>query len=266
MEKIEFVNGWKDFFSKKKLKTFEDFILYTDGRIVNKNKKRDVVRMTFETDDGQRVFYMKRFYSPHYKDMIFAFMNHGQICSQAELEYKNARYLLDRRIETYRPVCFGSRSAYCLEKASFFVTEEIKGREVTDFIAENHQSMTEDQKNILIKAIAKFISKIHNSNISMSDLYLWHIFLINEKAAENGNYEFAVIDLHRMSVRLNLSKRARNLAAFNFSLNEKYFDDKLIKEFFDSYTGGLEINSKKLLSLVARRTEILKGRRRRVEY
>jgi hypothetical protein len=75
--------------------------------MINRNKKRNVSILRLPSQEGQRVYFMKRFFSPHLKDMLFTVRNFGRLCSQAELELRNARILLDNGIETYHPVCWG---------------------------------------------------------------------------------------------------------------------------------------------------------------
>jgi tRNA A-37 threonylcarbamoyl transferase component Bud32 len=266
MKKIKFINDWAVFFKNANLNTFKDFISYSKGTSVNKNSKRDVVEMTIGSGDETKIFYMKRFFSPHYKDMLFAFCNFGRLCTQAELEYKNAKFLLDHDIDTYHPVCFGKHASCGIEKASFVITEKIKGQELTEFVTENFATMSSDQKVALLTALGKFVRKIHDAKISMLDLYLWHIFVTNPSPLENNEYDFAVIDLHRMSVHLNCIDRIKNLGAFDFSMTDKYFDDDLRKVFIKAYAKDSRFKHKSLYAKARRRSNLLNKRRRRPEY
>lgn len=266
MKKIKFIKDWGLFFQNANLSTFRDFISYSKGNIVNRNSKRDVVEMIIDSGDETKTFYMKRFFSPHYKDMLFAFCNYGHLCTQAELEYKNANFLLKHNIDTYHPACFGKQTSAGIEKASFVITEKIEGQVLTEFITENFATMSNDQKVALLTALGKFVRKIHDAKISMPDLYLWHIFITNPSPLENNKYDFAVIDLHRMSVHLNGIDRVKNLGAFDFSMNDKYFDDNLRKVFMKAYAKGRRFKHKSLYTKARRRSRVLNKRRRRPEY
>lgn len=266
MEKIEFLKDWAAFFRNINLNTFQDVFSYSEGEIVNKNKKRNVVEMTFTCGDETKTFFMKRFYSPHYKDMLFAFCNYGHLCTQAELEYKNAQFLLKNNIDTYHPACFGKQTCLGIEKSSFVITEKIKGQVLTEFISENFAGMSDDQKVTLLTALGKFVRKIHDAGISMPDLYLWHIFITNESPLENNKYDFAIIDLHRMSVHLNGINRVKNLGAFDFSMTDDYFDDDLRSVFMEAYVEDSRYSCKSLYAKVKRRSDVLNKRRRRPQY
>jgi len=96
MEQVIFNDPWQSFFAARGLRCLHDFFAYADGPIINRNTKRNVTVMTLPDGDRTRTFYMKRFYDPHVKDMLFTLGNFGKLCSQAELEWHNAKTLLDK--------------------------------------------------------------------------------------------------------------------------------------------------------------------------
>ena len=176
---------------------------------------------------------MKRFYQPHFKDMYRTVLVFGQILSQAGVEWANANILLKHGIETYRPVCYGFKRNYGLEKCSFFVTEKLHSQCLTDHIKANWQNMAMRQKHELIIAIAKVVRKIHDLGIDMPDLYMWHFFV----SENDGQYEFALIDLHRMKKkRPSRNAQIRNVASLFYSMVDKYIDEErkkpLLKKLF----------------------------------
>ena len=195
MQRVVFSDSWSDFFAEFNLKSFDDFFENLPTEKIGANKKRNIATFSLGRDSNKKRFYMKRFYRPHYKDMILSWRNIGRPCSQGRYEWENVRLLLENSIETYKPVCFGEKKTWGIENKSFFVTEELKSRCLTDFVRENWHSLKQQQKEKIITGLAAFIRKIHVSNICMPDLYIWHIY-ITENA---GQYEYAVIDLHRMS-------------------------------------------------------------------
>lgn len=238
MVKVEFAKDWAQVFKEAGLVSFEDFFDYSAGQIINKNKKREVVTMTLDTAATNKQLFMKRFFKPHFKDMLFTIRNFGSLCSQAACEWKNAKLLLQKGIDTYHPVSYGQQMLFGLEKKSFIITEKINGPSLTDFVAANWQSIDRNKKEKIIAAVAKLIRKVHNAKICLPDLYLWHIFtkktLLTDEISEN---DLAVIDLHRM--RINVSSRnaqIRDLGALDFSMLGKYFDDNLREIFLNAYT------------------------------
>jgi tRNA A-37 threonylcarbamoyl transferase component Bud32 len=263
MQRVEFAKDFSKLFEESGLKTFEDFFHYSDGDTININKKRDVVAFSIGEGENRRDFFMKRFHQPHFKDMTFTILNFGRLCSQAELEWRNANLLLQNGIETYRPVCCGAETQFAIEKRSFFITEKLTGQCLTDYVAQNWDNISDTKKQDIMKAIGRFVRKIHDAKISMPDLCAWHLFMTET----DGNYEFAIIDLHRMKVRLfSRMEVIRNLAAFDFSMLEKYFDDELREVFLKSYIGP-DFRGESMLKLgIKTRSRTLTRRRRAPVY
>ncbi len=234
MEKVIFTRGWQEFFQKFGMDCFELIFNCSNAKIVNKNKKRDVRTFSLGLDGDRKIFFMKRFFRPHYKDMIFAFRNFGRICSQAELERENANILLKNNFETYRPVCYGAKFKWGLENRSFLITEKLKGQPLTEFVAKKWTSLTQAERENIIISLARLIRRIHDTAVSMPDLYIWHIFVSQNHAKDR--YEFAIIDLHRMIHNVTgTDKQIRDLAAMDYSMLEKYFDSDIKKLFINSY-------------------------------
>ncbi len=266
MEKVHLNEDYRDAFGSAGLRSFDDFFDYQDCRIVNSNKKRNVLKFTLDHQGQKKHFFMKRFYSPYIKDMLFTSLNFGYICSQARGEWNNANILLDNDIDTYHPACYGERIVCGIEKRSFFVTEAIDGQCLTDYVSANWASISRNEKENIIAAIGRLARKIHGSKISMPDLYLWHFFM-KEDISGKGDHRFAVIDLHRMSINAGADARYRNLAAFIFSLSGKYFDDSLKKLFLDAYMGDDFPNDPgELVEKVNKRTAVITARRRLMKY
>ena len=266
MKKIHITDEYRSMFEAAGLKSYKEFFKYSRGEFINKNKKREVVKLTFDHQGTKKHFFMKRFFYPHLKDMIFTFKNFGHICSQAACEWKNAKLLLKNGIGTYKPVCYGENLSWGFEKSSFFITEEIDGVCLTDFISANWDSLSRPEKENIATSIGKLCRKIHDARISMPDLYLWHFFM-KKRSPDQKDYEFAVIDLHRMSKNADKNALYKSLAALNFSLSPKYFDDSLRTLILKSYMSDDYPHSRgELLRNVAERTAVLEARRRRHNY
>lgn len=235
MEKVVFANSYEAVFAGLGLKSFDDFFGYAHGKTINKNNKREVMRIALQIEDSNKVFYIKRFNKPHFKDMLFTLTNFGGICSQAACEYKNTIILLRNGIETYRPACFGEQSKFGIEQRSFFITEELKSQCFTDFLAEKWSRLPLDEKEKIVTAIAKTIRKAHAVSISLTDLYVWHLFISQTRA---GQYDFAVIDLHRMKHNVKSADQLlENLGRLHHSMTDKYFDASLRRLLITSYAG-----------------------------
>ncbi len=235
MKRIFFSESWSRFFSEFGLKSFDDFFQYHGGQTIGKNNKRDVV--TFKLGGQEKQFFMKRFFHPHFKDMLFTRRNFGQFCSQARCEWENTRLLCGNGIGTYKPVCYGEKIKWSLERKSFLITEKLEGQSLTDFVKQSWQRLDRQQKEKIIVDLAAFIRRIHRKKISLPDLYVWHIFIKENQS--KGGWEFAVIDLHRMSQNVtNKKQQLKNLGRLHHSMTERYFDDKLKRLFIESYAGN----------------------------
>lgn len=235
MKRVFFEESWVRFFTEFKLKSFDDFFRYHGGETINKNNKRDVVTFKLGRGKLEKQFFMKRFFHPHFKDMLFAWRNFGHCCSQARCEWENTKMLFGGGIRTYSPVCYGEKTKWGLESKSFIITEKLEGQSLTDFVRQNWQQLDRRQKEKIIADLAKFIRKIYDSKFSLPDLYVWHIFLTEKPA---GGWDFAVIDLHRMSHNVKSKKQQlENLGRLLHSMTDQYFDDELKRLFIESYAG-----------------------------
>jgi len=264
MRTVQFAKNSSAIFEKAGLESFEDFFNYSEGVTINKNQKRDVVTFSLDDDDRRRHFFMKRFFNPHYKDILLTFRNFGRLCSQAACEWQNANTLLQSGIATYKPVCCGEETRLRLERKSFLITEKLPGCCLTDYIGDNWSTLGRDKKEKLTASLGRFVRKIHDARISMPDLYVWHIFM----ESEENRYDFAVIDLHRMTANARGNRwRIRNLGALDFSMTSKYFDQALRDVFFNAYFGDdFDADKAAFCRKVTNRSMILANRRRRPDY
>ncbi len=237
MEKVIFTDSWERFFVEFGLKTFEDFYDYKDGEIVNKNYRRNVCKFVLGDGAERKTFFMKRFCSPHIKDILFAWKNAKPFCSQAEYEWQNANLLLDKGFGTYKPVCFGQQNVCGIERKSFLITEEIKDVCFVDYVAKHWLDLPQPQKETILASLGQTIRKLHDAGISMPDMYVWHIY-IAENASKN-TYEFSFIDLHRMrrSSVPNANEKLQNLGRLRHSMIDKYFDESEWLLLVESYAG-----------------------------
>lgn len=266
MEKVVFADSWQPIFAESDLRSFDDFFYYSKGRRINKKNKRDVLTFTLDGELLKKQFFMKRFCNPHFKDMLFSQRNFGRFTSQGRSEWENTNLLLDSGIGTHKPVCYGEQTKWGLERKSFIITEKLQAQPLTDFVGQKWRHLRTEQKEKIIVDLAAFVRRIHNLNISLPDLYLWHIF-IKEKASPEG-WEFAVIDLHRMAHNVtDHDRQIRNLGALDHSMLDKYFDDTLRQLFIESYAGrDWPSDTAKLLSKVKKRSSAISSRRKQKQY
>ncbi len=242
MEQIVFADGWEQIFTEAGLCSIDDFFALVGDETVNRNTKRQVDRFTLGDGDEAKTFFIKRFFKPHFKDMIFSRLNFGKVCSQGQVEWKNADLLLNVGVGTYQPVCFGQRMNWVIESRSFFVTRQLQSQCLADFVAEKWLGLERSEKEKIITSLAKVFRRVHDAGISLADLYVWHVFISKGK---DGQYQFDIIDLHRMSRNVTNPKRQlENIGRFDHSMVDKYFDqpdrELLVTAYAgDSHPGGV---------------------------
>lgn len=268
MKQIEFTNQWQAFFKKHGLSGFEDFFVSFEGTQINKNSKRSVMIRTILDGDKKYTFFLKRFFNPHFKDMLFALYNWHRPCSQGRLEWNCANYLLSNDIGTYRPVCFGQISTLGIERRSFFLTEKLPGLCLTDFFKEHWRTLDLKQQTRLLNDLAAFIRKIHKLRVSLPDLYVYHLFIDPQT---DLSYSFSVIDLHRMSIRVPAwwmpACRIENLARLNFSLRNEYVGLQLKESFLRECLNDLSPSHvTKAIKRIYKRSEQIANRRNQPVY
>lgn len=224
MKKVIFQDGWEDLFIQNNLETVEDFFQFNKGEIINRNSKRNVMTFELEANGQKERFFMKRFYEPHFKDTLASFFNFKKICSQACSEFYNVQKLLSLGIPTYEPVCYGREMQGPIEKRSLFITKELSGKCLTDYLADNWADMSASQKQSLLTAMAELLAKAHKAKLSLPDIYVWHYWVLSE----TPEYLLGKIDLHMTKHNANIGDQIRDLGALHYSMNNNYFceDDK----------------------------------------
>lgn len=268
MKQIVFAGQWQRFFEPFGLSSFEDFFYSFEGTQINKNTKRNVLTRDFRDNNRENTFFMKRFFNPHIKDMLFALYNWHRPCSQGRLEWNCANYLLQNNIGTYQPVCFGEFVIAGFEVCSFFVTEKLPGLSLLDFFQKHWHALDLKQQTKILFDLAAFIRKVHGIRVSLPDLYVYHLFI--DRLADS-TYSFAVIDLHRMSIRVPAWRmpacRIENLARLNFSLRDEYVGTPLKQSFLRECLGDLpESQITKALQKIYKRTDQIHKRRKPPVY
>jgi tRNA A-37 threonylcarbamoyl transferase component Bud32 len=266
VENLIFSNSWGRFFSEFGLKSLDDFFEYTPVKTIGINNKRNVVTFDLVSYSHKNTFFMKRFSRPHFKDMLFTWRNFGFFCSQAQCEWENANLLLNNGIETYHPVCYGEQINWGIEKRSILVTEKLSGRAMTDFVKQKWHELQRETKEEIIAGLGEFVQKIHAADFSLPDLYLWHIFIEEDK--NTGRFNFAVIDLHRMSRNVQKEgKKIKNLGRLHYSMVNEYFDEDLKRLLIESYAKAEGVdNADKLLARVIKESQKVSAKRNPKPY
>ena len=266
MENIVFADSWGEFFAERSLESFSDFYDYTGGTKIGENQKRSVYKWEFDDPGGTKTLFIKRFKRPHLKDTLAAWCNFGRPISQASVEWENTNLLLQNGIETYKPVCMGERMFRKLEAKSFFITEQLEGTCLIDFVVQKWRALSRDKQEDIVRAMGRLTRRIHSLDVSLPDLYIWHLFI--DEAGLNNGCCLSVIDLHRMlrNVR-SPEKKLRDLGKLYWSMSSEYFDDELKNLLVAAYAGETEAdNIERILRSVLKQASITDRRRKLINH
>ena len=260
-DKIEIKPEYKQLFASNGLNTFDDFLLFKKGEIVDKNKKRRVIKFALRDSQKRenRVFYLKQFHKSSFNENIKKFFDITSPRTEAGTEWNNVKILFNSGFYSIPLAAYGERTVFGLEKSSFFLSEEIPHSfPLEDWLLhypdQQHRVKIVDELSVLVK-------KLHNVNISYPDLYIKHIFL--DIVALKENYiRFVLLDLHRMRKKrkISLNDCVKDLAALVFSARNILTSqeiDIIIKKYFqhktDKHKWQLALN-KRLAKLSRRRS------------
>ena len=265
MQRVVFADSWSGFFAEFDAETFDDFFERLAAGATGGNSRRNVARFSLGKDSKEKTFFIKRFFRPHFKDIFFARRNIGESCSQGRYEFENARFLIDNGVGSYKPVCYGERKVWGIETKSFVVTEELQSTCLSDFVREKWSTLQRHEQERIVAGIGGFVRRIHALNVSLPDLYIYHIYITESTP---GEYDFAVIDLHRMSRNVtNKHGKLKNLGRLHHSMLDDYFNDELkdllIKSYADDNLGS-DVNA--LIAQVKRWSKAISARRKQKPY
>ena len=265
MQRVVLAESWSCFFAEFDVVTFDDFFERLAAGAVGGNSRRNVISFSLGSDSQKKTFFIKRFFRPHLKDVIFARRNVGESCSQGRYEWENARFLLDNGVESYRPVCYGEQKTWGIETKSFVVTEELRSTCLSDFIRDKWHTLERSRQEKIVAGLGAFVRWIHALNVSLPDLYVYHIYVTESPA---GEYEFAVIDLHRMSRNVtNRNQKLKNLGRLHHSMLDKYFDEELKQLLVKSYAAdSWDGDVTTLVTQVEKHSDAISAKRKKKAY
>ena len=265
MQRVVFADSWCDFFAEFNIGTFDDFFERLAAGAIGGNSRRNVVSFSLGPDSRKKNFFIKRFFRPHFKDIIFARRNIGESCSQGRYEWESARFLINNGVESYSPVCYGEEKKLGIETKSFVVTEELQSACLSDFVREKWHTLERSQQERIVAGMGAFVRRIHALNVSLPDLYVYHVYITE---SPGGDYEFAVIDLHRMSRNVtNKNQKLKNMGRLHHSMLDDYFDNELKQLLVKSYAAGSwDGDVAALITRVERHSDAVSAKRRKKAY
>ncbi len=202
---------YKKLFNDCGLNSFDDFFTQSDGQIVDKNRKRCVLKFNLfdKANKKNRIFYLKKFHTPSFKNGLSALFYYGYPKSEARIEWDNACLLRSSGFNTIPLAAYGVDTVCGFERASFFMSEEISDSQPLDIWFDQNKN---NRQNVL-RTLGQLVRRLHEKRFSFPDLYLKHIFI------NSDTMEFSLLDLHRVrrKKRLLFGDKIRDIAALLFS-------------------------------------------------
>jgi hypothetical protein len=263
MERLVFADAWQEFFGRHRLKTFSQFFHGLQGLCVNRNSKRNVLKLTVK-DPSARTFFLKRFYRSQFKDTLGAVWRFGRPMSQAAVEWTNVHHLQGHGIRTCKPVCFGEQMTLGFERRSFLLTEQVKGVCMANFLAERWRGLDRAGRERIVVEMARLARRMYDVNVSLPDLYVWHLFIRPDPTADG--YALSVIDLHRMVPKAwTTPGRLKSLVRLHWSMSPRYFDDELKELLVSTYNEDGRIDLDYLARSIRDNARTLERRGRNID-
>jgi len=185
------------------LNGFKDMFRYGAGEDMDKPglaPHRDRIRMEVANNHGEtKVFYLKRYRHPPLSEQLRRIRECGLKSSSGWREMHYIKKLSLLGIPTMRGVAFGQRMNRLMEKRSFGITEEIKGRSLETLanqaMRDPHAVPSWSERKEMIRLLALMTRRLHQNGLYHRDLYLCHVFLTRNA---DGGIVLRLIDLARM--------------------------------------------------------------------
>jgi tRNA A-37 threonylcarbamoyl transferase component Bud32 len=164
--------------------------------------------------------------------------------SQAMREWLISRFLSQKGILTPKALGMLERGKHGVLKESFFVAEALEeARDLLEFCKIRfHGSDQMEEKNQILRLLAKTIRKIHDSGLFHKDFHGGN-FLI----ADKGPLSLYLVDFHqaRRQLRVSRAKRLWNIAQI-FSVLDFMLDNEAKKLFLLTYCQGWTFSGRTL--------------------
>ena len=258
---------WVELLSQKGLVSFEDFMSTQSGEILGERDDRIRMRIELDSPEGEKVFYLKRYDRPGWLRRLAIALG---LCSRSKgrQELANICRLQGGGLATLTAAAAGESGP---TEGSFILLEELRGYQplhefLEAFLAESDRPGALIEKRELIRALARYVRKLHATGLDHRDLYLCHFFVRPEEPA----HSLRLIDLQRIKRSWGLRQRhgfIKDLAALNYSANDVKIlqTDRLrfILEYFG--TRRPDLRQRMFLRAVARKTRRIHRRDRKIK-
>ena len=259
--------SWVELLRVKGLANFQDFMSTQRGDILGQRDDRVRRRIELDGPEGKQVFYLKRYDRPGWLRLLAVGLG---LCSKSRgrRELRNICRLQRAGLATLTAAAAGESET---NEGSFILLEELTGYKplhefLEAFLAESDRPGAVIEKQELIKALARYVSRLHATGLDHRDLYLCHFFVRPEDPANS----LRLIDLQRIKRSWGLRQRhgfIKDLTALNYSANDVNISQSDRLRFILEYFGTRRLNLRQRLFLraVVRKTGKIHRRVQRIK-
>jgi heptose I phosphotransferase len=230
------------------LDNFDAIWAYQGGRLIKEMMARSVICIEIQHQNRVRYFYLKR----HNREYLginwlidLFFRQRGM--SQGLKEFQNICRFRENRLGTAPPAAAGERLSGLFWAESFLITEDVSPfvslenllKAESDFFK---QMADRSRRQILLREIARFARKMHQSGLNHCDFNTNHILVHYDDGADIP--DIAMFDFQRIYKRNFLKFRwiIKSLAEFCYSLPAPLFDERDKVYLFLSYKNKHKMN------------------------
>ena len=256
------ING--DFFeilSKAKLLVFKEIWSFSGGKIVKQTKNSTVMQAQIPWNkpkngekkvkgDETALFYIKK-HDQHLSlwQKLFSVIKSNSFKSEGIKEFDNYCKFRKKGLETVIPVAAGMKFSSFRHVESFLITKDFSPFVDLEELVLNRPDTLSGKKNRtkkrnILKAIARYARRMHDSGLNQKDFNATHVLLLNLDAKEP---QTSLFDLQR--VDKNVCNRfkwpIKALAELNYTLPDHLFTEDDRRYLFQKY---LRKNSFNLLN------------------
>ena len=258
---------WIELLSREGLESFRDFMSTDKGQILGQRADRVRMRIELDNAEGKKVFYLKRYNRSGWIRRLFMALG---VCSRSKgrRELTNICRMQKASLATLVAAAVGESG---VNEGSFILVEELSGYQplhefMASFLAEPDQTEILRGKRELVRALAKYIKRLHAAGLDHRDLYLCHFFLRPEEPSQS----LRLIDLQRVRRSWGLQQRhgfIKDIAAMNYSADHSGITrtDRLrfVLEYFE--TRRLNLRQRLFLRAVVRKTQRISRHDRKMQ-
>lgn len=200
------------------------------------SKSADVYKFTYSDDSSMPGFYFKQY---HYRS-VWDFIKHTFRPGRARRTMQAAQMLEANGFLSPAIAAMGYRRKwpFCVE--NFLLTYEVKNAlPMYAFFSQNYERPASDfsfaSKRNFIKAVGRFVGRLHSKNISHGDLRLGNI-LVRSSPNQQPSWKFFLLDNERTVQYLRLPNllRLKNLVQCNMHRSPAITRTDRLR-FFNSY-------------------------------